>query len=67
MAKPENIPDAISENARGPKKATVDGVNVEQHGLADQIMADKYTKAGTAQRKRRLGLTVRRQLPPGAV
>jgi hypothetical protein len=32
-----DIEIAIAANAFGPKQATVDGVTVQQHSLADQI------------------------------
>ena len=60
------IEDAIETNATGPKKASVDGVSVEQHDLEDQIEADRYLKG---QRAAAAGLGVRRVLvsPPGPI
>ena len=37
-----NPAPAIEQNATGPRQATADGVNVQQHSLPDQIAADKY-------------------------
>ena len=39
---PEELEDAIKENAAGSESAEVDGVRVRQHPLRDQIEADKY-------------------------
>ena len=38
----EDLKDAIKQNAEGPESAEADGVRVKQHGLKDQIEADKY-------------------------
>jgi hypothetical protein len=37
-----DIENAIRQNGQGPESAEVDGVNVKQHGLREQIPADKY-------------------------
>jgi hypothetical protein len=60
------IEDAIETNATGPKRASVDGVTVEQHDLEDQIEADRYLKGKAASV---VGLGVRRVLvsPPGPI
>ena len=41
----EDIENTIRQNAQGPESAQVDGVRVKQHGLRDQIEADKYLAA----------------------
>ena len=57
----------VETSAGSPKSATVDGVNVTQHSLSEQIAADKYL------RSRQVCLTpwnaLRRVklIPPGAV
>jgi len=38
----EDLKDTIQQNAEGPKQASVDGVNIQQHSLGDQIAAGKY-------------------------
>jgi hypothetical protein len=38
----EELDNAIRTNAEGPRQASADGLNVQQHALADQIAADKY-------------------------
>ena len=37
----EDLKDTIKQNAEGPESASADGVQVKQHGLRDQIEADK--------------------------
>lgn len=62
----DDVSDAIEESAQGPKKAVVDGVTVEQHDLADQVVADRYLRSKEAAST---GLGVRRVVTksPGAV
>lgn len=60
----DNIPDAIDANARGPKRVKVNGEEVEQHSIADQIAADQYAKARTASGVKGFGLRFQR-LKPG--
>ena len=43
-----DISDSMATNAAGPKSASADGVNVQQHSLLDQIEADKYALAKAA-------------------
>jgi hypothetical protein len=38
----EDLKDVIKQNAEGPESAEADSVRVKQHGLKDQIEADKY-------------------------
>ncbi|MEM6503899.1 MAG: hypothetical protein AAF711_00380 [Planctomycetota bacterium] len=57
---------AIRDNASGPAKASVDGQSVEQHGLADQIAADRYLASKQATRKAGLGVKTSKLIPPGA-
>lgn len=64
----DEIEDAIETNAAGPKSASVDGVSVQQHSLADQIAADKYLAAKRAvAHDPRKALTRVKIVPPGAV
>ena len=65
MATPDNIPDAIDENARGPKKVQVGSHSVEQHSISDQIAADNHAKAQTAAGKRGFGIRFQQLIPPG--
>lgn len=63
---PDEISDAIEQNALGPKKATGDTGSMEQHPIPDQIAADKYVKSKDANTR---GLPIRyvKFVPPGTV
>jgi len=62
----DDLKDAIKQNAEGPKQASADGVNVQQHGLADQIAADKYLAGKEAVSKNPAKAFVRVKIvPPG--
>lgn len=63
---PDDIEDAIEENAMGPKKASNDTGSMEQHPLPDQIAADRYTKS-TQANQRGLPLRYVKFVPPGTV
>jgi hypothetical protein len=59
---------AISDNADNPKKASSDGVSVEQHSLKDQIEYDRYKNANDAtHNRRRPHLRINQIKPPGGV
>ena len=64
---PDELEQAIKDNAAGPAKAVVDGQSVEQHGLRDQIEADRYLAGKEATRKKGLGIKLVKLEPPGAV
>jgi len=66
MLMSEELDDAIRENAAGPKRASVDGVETEQHPLKEQVEADRYLNSKKAARARRLGLRIVKIIPPGA-
>ncbi len=57
--------DIIQQNAQGPKRASVDGVDAEQHPLPDQIAADKYLQSKRASRAKGLGIRLVKLSPPG--
>ena len=61
------LDDTIRQNATGPARASVDGQSVDQHGLADQIAADRYLASKRATRKAGLGVKTTKLIPPGAV
>jgi len=63
---PDDLKDAISENAKGPAKAAGDAGSVEQHKLTDQIAADKYLTSKEAIKSKRRGLQFNKLVPPGA-
>lgn len=62
-----DIEDAIGTNATGPKKASSDGVSVEQHDLEDQIAADRYLKSKTVAAKGLAGVQRVVVSPPGPI
>ena len=64
---PDDVRQAISDSAKGPANAAVDGQSVEQHGLRDQIEADRYLSGKEATRKKGLGIKIVKLEPPGAV
>ncbi len=61
----EPLDTAIQENAAGPKRASTDGVTIEQHDLADQIAADKYLESKRASRAKGLGVKMAKISPGG--
>ena len=63
----EEIDKTIEENAKGPKRAKGDSVEMEQHGLTDQIAADRYLASKKAAKSKGLGLRVSKLVPPGAM
>lgn len=63
---PDDIKNEISENAKGPKKATGDMGSVEQHSLPDQIAADRYLSSQNAVKSKMRGFILGRFKPGGA-
>jgi len=63
----EELDNSIKENAAGPRKASGDSGSVEQHGLADQIAADKYLESKKASRSKGLGIKLAKVSPGGTV
>jgi len=61
----EDLDNTIRENAAGPRKASGDSGSVEQHGLQEQIAADKYLESKKASRSKGLGLKLVKLSPPG--
>ena len=66
MPDPTPTEQALEQNAQGPKKAQGDAGSVEQHGLQDQIAADRYLASKRAVRSRTKGLQLTKLVPPGA-
>jgi len=62
---PEDLTDAIKQNAEGPKRAQGDAGSVEQHDLQDQIEADKYLAAKEAAKNPAKALARVKIVPPG--
>lgn len=63
---PDELEQAIRDNAQGPAKASGDSGSVEQHSLTEQIEADRYLSSKEAANKG-LGIRMTKVLPPGAV
>lgn len=63
---PDEVTNAIEENAQGPKKASGDSGSVEQHPLTEQIAADKYLASKEAMKSRSRGVRFSKLIPPGA-
>ena len=63
----DTLDNSIQQNAAGPKKASGDSGSVEQHGLADQIAADKYLESKKASRVKGLGVKLAKISPGGTV
>ena len=61
----DTLDNSIKDNAAGPKKASGDSGSMEQHGLPDQIAADKYLASKAAMTKRNFGLRRAKIVPPG--
>lgn len=62
---PQDLTDAIKQNAEGPKRAQGDSGSVEQHDLKDQIEADKYLASREAARNPAKALARSKIVPPG--
>jgi len=62
---PEDLTDAIKQNAEGPKRAQGDAGSVEQHDLQDQIEADKYLASKEAAKNPAKALARVKIVPPG--
>ena len=63
----EDLSETIADAAQNPRKAVVDGVDIEQHPLPDLIKAAQYDAAKKAAKRSSLGLRFTRLTPPGAV
>jgi len=63
----EEIDNSIKTNASGPRRASGDSGSVEQHGLNDQIAADKYLESKKASRAKGLGIKLAKISPGGTV
>ena len=65
MSMATELEQAIKDNAAGPKRAKGDSGEVEQHGLKDQIEADRYLNSKAAAKKKGLGIRMVKAAPPG--
>lgn len=64
MSQPDLTPN-IASSAQGPKRASADGVDVEQMPVPEQIQADRYVKAQQAATNPGFGLRIQKIIPPG--
>jgi len=62
---PNDLDQNIKDNASGPKRAQGDSGSVEQHGLKDQVEADRYLNSKAAAKKKGLGIKITRAIPHG--
>jgi hypothetical protein len=67
MTTPENISEAIEQNALGPSSVANGSQSVSQHSLRDQIEADRYlaTKTAASSERKGFGIRLQRIKPPG--
>lgn len=64
---PDEVREKILENAQAPRRVVADGVEVEEHPLADQIAADRHLDSKTAaDASGSRGLRFTKLKPPGA-
>lgn len=61
-----DLDNTIKENAKGPKRASGDSGEMEQHDLKDQIEADRYLNSKEAAKSKGLGIRMSKLVPPGA-
>lgn len=59
--------ETIRGNSLAPKRAQNETGSVEQHGIADQILADEYARKIEASKRRLAGVRFVKIVPPGAV
>ena len=61
----DDLENTIRENAQGPAEARGDSGAMKQHGLSEQIAADRYLASKEAARSKRRGLVFNKLVPPG--
>lgn len=62
-----DLTSQIETNAGKPKAANIDGQQVQQHSLDEQIEADRYLKSEAAGASKKRGINLARLKPPGTV
>lgn len=63
----DNVPDAIEQNALGPKRVQVGNQSVEQQSLADQIAAAEFLQNQQARSGTAVPIRFAKIRPGGAV
>ena len=66
MTAPTTVPEAILQNALGPKEVERGGKRIEQHDLDQLIKADRHLAGQTAANRSHLGIRFVQLIPPGA-
>ena len=61
----EDLDQVIRENAQGPAEAHGDAGGMKQHSLSEQIAADRYLEGRKATRRKGLGISLKKLVPPG--
>ncbi len=62
----DDLSESIRSTASAPKRAKTEAGEMEQHGLPDQIAADRYLASKQAAGGKGLGVKMSRMVPPGA-
>ena len=65
MTTPTTVDEAIEQNALGPKRVQVGNQSVEQHSIADQILARDAEANETAKSRSDFGIRFTKIIPPG--
>ena len=63
----DELDNTIAQNAQGPASANVDGVQVSQHSLRDQVVVDKHFMAKKAGRNPLKAFVRAKVVAPGTV
>ena len=61
----DDLESTIQQSAQKPKRASGDSGSMEQHGLSEQIAADRYLNSKRAAKKG-VGVRFTKLSPPGA-
>ena len=62
---PDDLEQTIRESAAAPRRAKDETAEMEQHPLPDQIAADRYLASKGATRRKGLGISLKKLVPPG--
>ena len=61
----DELADEIAASALRPQSTSVDGEQITERSLADQIAADKYLKSQQAVQQSPFGIRFAKIVPPG--
>lgn len=62
---PDEVEQAIRDNAEGPFEAHGDSGGMRQHKLTEHVAADRYLEGKKATRCRGLPISLKKLVPPG--